>query len=124
LGSVKGAKGGEEVERNFLSYRQTHAIVGALIGFLIGYFLTANYSYAVVIALVGVALGYFTKPSFELWDLLRKLLGAFAIFYGVFAVISPERYPIATLPPTQVPLAGVLFIVLGLYLLRRELRLI
>ena len=119
---LKVQEGGENGARKSLT-RLTHTIVGVFCGLVVSNFFTKDISWTIGGAILGAILGYYDIGRFDLWEAFRKFVGVFAGLYGILAVLSPEKYPIAQLPKSQIPLAGLALIVFALYVLRRELNL-
>jgi uncharacterized membrane protein YeaQ/YmgE (transglycosylase-associated protein family) len=118
---LKVQEGGEKRESKMLS-RQDYGVVGFIIGAIATYFVTSNWTATILGAAAGsVLLYYFSPKDFDFSNLLRKVLGSFLVIYGVFAELSPSRYPIGTVPESQIPVVALGMILFGLYLLRHEL---
>jgi hypothetical protein len=113
---------GGERNRSKMPSSQDHAILGFLVGAFVGFFITSNWIGALVGAIAGTLLLYHaSRTRFELSNLLRKLLATFLVFYGLFAELSPSKYPLGNIPESQIPVVALAMILVGIYLLRHEL---
>jgi hypothetical protein len=121
---LKVQQGGESKRTNLTSSRD-YAIVGFVIGGMAGFFFTSDWTYALIAGAAGAIFLYIaSRKTIELSDLLRKVVGAFLLIYGLFAELAPQRYPIGNVPQNQVSIVALGMILFGLYMLRHELGLV
>lgn len=120
---LKVENGGElrQKKRSHLARLATHLLVGAFVGAIVTNFFLKDFGPTAIGGIIGAVLAYLDTTHFGILELLRKFAGFFAGLYGILAILSPDKYPIAQLPTAQVPLAGLLFVLFAVFLLRREL---